>query len=331
LVEKIRVIQVGMGQIGCKIARLILEKHHLELVGAVDIDPQKAGMDAGQVIGLQEPLGFPVTRDLNGTLQCTQAEVAVHSTSSTFGQFKNQILEMLAAGLDVVSTSEELSFPWIRHQEDAKELDVSARQAGKTILGTGVNPGFLMDTLPLMMTGICEHVEQIDITRRINASTRRASFQMKIGSGMSLEAFYAKMAAGEMGHVGLPESIGMVFDTLGMQLVNDTDEVEPILAQGLIDTGFYQVQPGQVCGLKQVAQGYNEKGIFLRLTFIAALDLDKEGDTIRITGSPDMMVELKGTHGDIATRAITVNAIQRVKDAGPGLLTMRDIPIITWR
>ena len=161
----------------------------------------------------------------------------------------------------MVSTSEELSFPWIRHHQDAKELDATARQSGKTVLGTGVNPGFLMDTLPLLMTGICEQVEQIDITRRINASKRRASFQRKIGSGMSLEVFHAKMSAGEMGHVGLPESIAMVFDTLGMQLVQYTDAVEPILAQGLIDSGFYKVQPGQVCGLKQVAQGYNENGI----------------------------------------------------------------------
>ena len=329
--EKIRVIQYGMGEIGGKIARLILEKDHLELVGAVDMDPQKAGQDAGLVIGLQEPLGFPVTRDLDGTLQRTPAEVVVHSTSSTFGLFEKQILEILDAEMDVVSTSEELSFPWIRHHENAKELDAYARRAGKTVLGTGVNPGFLMDTLPLLMTGICEHVDQVDITRRINASKRRGSFQMKIGSGMSVEAFYAKMAAGEMGHVGLPESIGMVFDTLGMQLIQYTDEVEPIQAQGWINSGMVNVQPGQVCGLKQIAQGFNENGLFLRLTFIAALNLDEEGDTIRITGSPDIIVELKGTNGDIATRAIAVNAIQRVKDARPGLLTMRDIPIITWR
>ncbi len=329
--EKIRVIQYGMGEIGRRIARLILEKNHLVLVGAVDLDPHKADKDAGQVIGLQEPLGFPVTKDLKSTLQRTLADVVVHSTSSTFSQFKKQILEILDAGMDVVSTSEELSFPWIRHYKDAKELDAFAKQAAKTVLGTGVNPGFLMDTLPLLMTGICEHVNQIDITRRINASKRRGSFQMKIGSGMSVDSFYAKMAAGEMGHIGLPESTAMVFDTLGMQLVDYTDEVEPIQAQGNINSGTINVQPGQVCGLKQVAQGYNENGLFLRLTFIAALDLEKEGDIIRITGSPNMLVELNGTNGDIATRAIAVNAIHRVKDAQPGLLTMRDIPIITWR
>ena len=328
--KKIQVIQYGMGPIGSAITKLIMQKKHLELVGAVDIDPQKAGKDAGEVLGLEEPLGFPVTKELKRTLDRTSAEVVVHSTNSNFYMFKKQILDILAAGMDVVSTSEELSFPWMRNRENAKELDAAAIQAGKTVLGTGVNPGFLMDTLPLLMTGICEHVDHIEITRRINASTRRGPFQKKIGSGMSEEGFQAKILAGEMGHVGLPESTGMIFDTLGMPLAKYTDEVEPIMAHEPIVTDFFKVEPGEVCGLKQVAKGYNEEGVFLDLIFIAALGMQDEGDTIQIAGSPDLRIELKGTNGDIATRAITVNAIHRVKDARSGLLTMRDIPIITW-
>ena len=167
------------------------------------------------------------------------------------------------------------------------------------------------------------------MTRVINASTRRGPFQAKIGSGMTVDDFKAKMDAGRMGHVGLPESVGMVFHTLGKKLARYESSVEPVVADRLIKTDYLEVQPGQVKGLKQVARGYSDGGEFMTLTFIAALEAGDDGDTIKITGKPDLEVKLKGTNGDIATVAIAVNAIRRVKEAAPGLVTMRDLPIVT--
>jgi 4-hydroxy-tetrahydrodipicolinate reductase len=255
--------------------------------------------------------------------------VVLHTTSSYFALFTHQILEILQAGLDVVSTSEELSFPWLAHSKEAGEIDRAAREAGKTVLGTGVNPGFLMDSLPLNLTAICQRVDRIDVTRRMNASNRRGPFQAKIGSGMTAQAFTAKMAEGRMGHVGLPESMGMVFHTLGKKLVRYESNVEPVLAERFVKTEFFEVKVGQVRGLKQVARGYTDRGEFMTLTFIAALDEEGEGDLIQITGRPNLEVKLRGTNGDIATVAITVNAIRRIKEAAPGLVTMCDLPIVT--
>ena len=322
-------IQYGLGPIGSAVARHVVERAGLELVGGVDIDPAKVGKDVGEVIGLGRPLGFAVTEKLTQVLTRTEADMVLHTTSSYFDLFRDQIIEILEAGLDIVSTAEELSFPWLAHPKEATEIDAAAKRAGKTVLATGVNPGFLMDSLPLNLTAICQQVDRIDVTRVINASTRRGPFQAKIGSGMTVDDFKAKMAAGRMGHVGLPESVGMVFHTLGKKLARYESRVEPVVADRLVKTDYFEVRSGQVKGLKQVARAYTDESEFITLTFIAALEAKDEGDTIKITGKPDLEVKLKGTNGDIATVAIVVNAIRRVKEAAPGLVTMRDLPIVT--
>ncbi len=326
----IRTIQYGLGPIGCAVARHVVEREDLALVGAVDIAPSKVGRDVGQVIGLAQPLGFDVAGTLPGALARTGADVVLHTTSSYFDVFQPQIVEVLEAGLDTVSTSEELSFPWLRHPEEAAEIDAAAKRAGKTVLATGVNPGFLMDTLPLALTAICQYIEHIDVRRVINASTRRGPFQAKIGSGMTVDEFRARMDAGKMGHVGLAESIGMVMSTLGKTLVRSESGVEPVVAERVVRTDYFDVPPGRVIGLRQVARAYTDEGEFMTLTFVAALDAEGEQDTIRISGTPSLEVTLKGTNGDLATVAIVVNAIRRVCEAAPGLMTMRDLPIVTW-
>ncbi len=327
--DSIRVIQYGLGPIGSAVARHVVEREGLELVGGLDVDPAKIGKDMGEVIGLGRRLGFAVEAKLAQVLARTEADVVLHTTSSHFDQFKDQVIEILEAGLDIVSTSEELSFPWLAHPRDGAAVDAAAKRAGKTVLGTGINPGFLMDSLPLYLTALCQRVDRIDIARVQNASARRGPFQAKIGSGMTVKEFQTKMDAGRMGHVGLPESVAMVFHTLGKKLARYESTVEPVVADKRVKTDHFDVEPGRVKGLKQVARGYTDAGEFLTLTFIAALDLENEADTIRITGKPNLEATLKGTNGDIGTVAIAVNAIRRVKDAPPGLVTMRDLPVVT--
>ena len=230
--DEIRTIQYGLGPIGGAVARHVVERKGLELVSGVDIDPLKVGKDVGEVIGLGRPLGFAVAEELTQVLAQVEADVVLHTTSSYFDLFKPQIIEILEAGLDIVSTAEELSFPWLAHPGEAAEIDAVAKRVGKTVLATGVNPGFIMDSLPLNLTAICQQVDHVDVTRVINASTRRGPFQAKIGSGMTVADFEAKMAAGRMGHVGLPESVGMVFDTLGRKLARYESSVEPVVAEG---------------------------------------------------------------------------------------------------
>jgi len=327
--DRIRVIQYGLGPIGRAVARHVVEHARLKLVGGIDIDPFKVGKDLGEVIGLGRALGFVVAESLAQVLAQTEADLVLHTTSSYLQMFNDQIVEILEAGLDVVSTAEELTFPWLAHPEEAIEIDDMAKRIGKTVLATGVNPGFLMDSLPLSLTAICQRVDRIEVTRVINATTRRRPFQAKIGSGITVKNFRAKVDASRIGHVGLPESVGMVFDTLGKKLTRYESNIEPMVADRPIKTEHFEVQTGQVRGLKQAARAYTDEGMFMNLTFIAALGEGDDGDTIKITGEPDLEVKLKGTNGDIATVAIVVNAIRRVREAAPGLVTMRDLPIVT--
>ena len=327
--DRIRVIQYGLGPIGRAVACHVVERAGLKLVGGIDIDPFKVGKDLGEVIGLGRALGFVVAESLAQVLAQTEADLVLHTTSSYFDLFKDQIVEILEAGLDVVSTAEELSFPWLAYPDEASEIDKVARRVGKTVLATGVNPGFLMDSLPLSLTAICQRVERIEVKRVINATNRRGPFQAKIGSGMSVKDFRAKMDGSRIGHVGMPESVGMVFDTLGKKLVRYESSIEPMVADRPIKTEHLEVQPGEVRGLKQVVRAYTDEGAFVTLTFIAALEEEEDGDTIKITGKPDLEVKIKGANGDIATVAIAVNAIRRVREAAAGLVTMRDLPIVT--
>jgi 4-hydroxy-tetrahydrodipicolinate reductase len=325
--EKIRVIQYGLGPIGCASARLIAERDSLELVGGVDIDPAKVGKDLGEVIGLDDSLGIEVKGNVADV--GADADVILHTTNSYFDQFKGQILELLDAGFDIVSTAEELSFPWLDNADAAAELDAAARRAGKTVLGTGVNPGFLMDSLPLFITSIAQSVDHIDVTRVINATKRRGPFQAKIGAGLTTEQFNARMAEGRMGHVGIPESTAMIFNTLGKKLIKFENNVVPVIAEAPVKTPYFDVQAGQVRGLHQTSTAHTEDGEFVSLTFRAALDEEPDGDTITIQGRPELVVKLQGTNGDLATVAMAVNAIKNTKNAAPGVVTMRDLPIVS--
>jgi 4-hydroxy-tetrahydrodipicolinate reductase len=323
---RIRVVQYGLGPIGAATARLVLDRTELELVGAVDIDPQKIGQDVGRLSSMRAETGVRVVGSLSDLSPAVRADVVLHTTSSFFPLFMNQITEILEFGCNIVSTSEELSFPWLAHAESAEKLSAAAKTAGKTVLGTGVNPGFLMDSLPLFLTGICQRVDRVEVVRAMNASLRRGPFQAKIGSGLSVGEFQQRMQTGRMGHIGLRESTGMIMDSLGRHLDSYTSSVEPIVADRQIRTDHFVVDKGEVRGLRQIAQGFSDAAEFVRLVFVAALDWPENHDEIRISGVPDLEMRLSGTNGDLATVAIAVNAIRRVVDARPGLMTMRDLP-----
>ncbi len=270
--DKTRVVMYGLGPIGSSVARLVLERSNLELVGGVDIDPAKKGKDLGQVVGVGKAIGLTVKGKLSEVLDKTKADVVLHTTNSYFELFMPQVVEILNAGMDIVSTSEELSFPWLTYPREADVIDICAKKAGKSVLATGVNPGFLMDALPLTLTSICRRVDHIEVRRVQNASKRRGPFQAKIGSGMTVEEFRKKMDSGRMGHVGLVESTGMVFNTLGKKLVRFETNVEPVIAEKPIKTPYFEVPSGRVKGLKQTAHGFTEQGEFLTLVFLAALE-----------------------------------------------------------
>ena len=328
MADIIRAVQYGCGPIGCSVAALASRRAGIELIGAVDIDPEKVGKDLGQVAGLEQDLGVPITDDFVALAAGQKPDVAFHTTSSSFERVFDQLVAIAEAGVNVVSTCEELSFPWRRAPELAAQLDEVARKHDVTILGTGINPGFLMDLWPLAMTGVVQKVTKIRSIRIQDATTRRLPFQQKIGAGRTPEEFQQLIEAGTLRHVGLPESLEMIADGLGWELDDLTETIEPVMAEKQVSSQYLTVEPGQAAGVKQVAIGRSGGKVVLDLEFQAFLGAPDSYDAVYIEGEPNMEVVVKGgTHGDLGTAAMTVNAARRVVEALPGLKTMKDIPV----
>jgi 4-hydroxy-tetrahydrodipicolinate reductase len=327
--DRIRAVQFGCGPIGCAVAKLAIQRPNIELVGAVDIDRKKIGRDLGEFMGIGKTLGIPITDDLDGLFAKTNADVVFHQTSSSLKRVAPELIKILGFGVNIVSTTEELAFPFATQRELAAEIDKVAKANRVTVLGTGVNPGFVMDSWILFMTAVCQEVKKVKAVRIQDARTRRLPFQKKIGAGCTPEEFRKLVEAGTLRHVGLTESIAMIADGLGWILDDITESIEPVIAKGPVQSPYISVEPGQAAGVRQIGRGLKRKDEMITLEFEASLGAPESYDGIYITGIPNMEVVIKGgTHGDIATAAIVVNAARRVIEAEPGLLTMKDIPIV---
>jgi hypothetical protein len=326
--KKIRVAQFGVGPIGASIVRLMRQKHALEIVGAIDKDPAKIGRDLGEVAGAKDaPWGIAVSATASGIL-AKPVDAVVHTTSSYLANVMDELLECLSAGACIVSTCEELAYPFRKHPELSARLDAAAKEEGVALVGTGVNPGLVMDKLVLVLSAAAQRVDFAKATRIVDASKRRQPLQKKIGAGLTPDEFRAQVAAGAIKHHGLPESIAMVADGLGFALDEITETIEPVIATEPVKTEFLEVAPGQVAGVHQIARGIweGEDKIFMELQmFVGA---KQPADTVEVRGEPNLTMTIPGgTHGDIATAAVAVNAIPAILAAPAGLRTVRDLAL----
>ncbi|MEM0295119.1 MAG: hypothetical protein QXS61_05030 [Candidatus Korarchaeum sp.] len=328
--SEVRVVMVGLGPIGQAIAKGILKKRGFSIVGAVDVAPELVGKDLGEVLGLDRKLGVTVVPDLDKLLDEVRADVAVIATKSYLPDVYPQIEACVKHCVNVVSTCEELSYPYYRYPELSARIDSLAKQYGVTVLGTGINPGYLMDALPIMLTGACTEVESVRVIRMMDSKKRRIPYQRKIGTGLSPEEFRRMIEEKKItGHVGLTESIAMIAAALGWKL----DEIkefppEPVIADREVTTTYTTVKPGQVAGLKSIAHGIKDGKPVIILEFISHALVEEEHDTVIIEGTPRIEEKkIGGVHGDIGTVAVVINMIPKVIKAAPGLVTMKDLPI----
>lgn len=326
--KKIRVIQYGVGPIGAGLLRLMREKKAIEIIGGIDSDPAKAGRDLGEVAGAPDaPWGVPVVADADEMLS-KSADLVVHATSSSLPAVTDQLLACLAAEACVISTCEELAYPFRKHPAISANLDSEAKTWGVALVGTGVNPGFVMDKLVLTLSTAAQRIESARVTRIVDAGKRRLPLQQKVGAGLSLEEFREKVAAGVIKHHGLPESIAMVSDALGLGVDEITETIEAKVAAANVRTEFLEVPAGTAAGVHQIARGLanGREKIYMELQmYVGAPD---PRDTIELRGEPSLSLTIPGgTHGDSATAAVVVNTIPAILDAPAGLRTMRDLPV----
>ncbi len=324
----IRVVQFGLGPIGQACVKVLLKKPSIELVGGIDIDPQKVGKDIGEICGLDESLGIAVRGDGAAALADCRPQVVVHTTQSFLDRIEDQLAIIIRAGAHVVSSSEELFYPFQRNPEFCQRVDTLAKQHGVAVIGTGVNPGFSMDILPLCLTGVCTEVNKIIVTRVVDTGQRRLQLQKKTGAGLSRQEFEERLAAGNFGHIGLRESALAVMDTLGWPVDEIEEGIKPVIAETKVRTDSLTVEPQQVAGLHQVLRVKSEGQERLVLDLQVSVGAKEPHDSIEIIGDPPFSMRIEGgIFGDTATIGALVNTIPKIINAPPGLRTMMELPV----
>jgi 4-hydroxy-tetrahydrodipicolinate reductase len=317
----------GLGAIGIEVARHLAQRTAYPILAAVDTDPAKVDKPLGEIIGVKSVTAPVVTPRLPGP--APKGAVALHMAGSRMPEIETHLAALINAGYAVASCAEELCYPHLKHPEMGRRVDRLARAKGVAVASVGVNPGFVMDLLPLVTCGVCQDIERVEVARVVDASTRRATLQRKIGCGLTPEQFRRLAVEGKVGHVGLAESCAFLADGLGL----DADEIEesltPAIARRPIRTQYLRVEAGQVCGIHQTACAKKGEKVRVSLDLQLVLGAEASRDEIHVVGTPEVrLLIFGGTQGDFATVAALVNAIPRVAAAAPGLRTMAELPFV---
>lgn len=326
----LRILHVGIGPLGVRIAHDLHERDVGEVVAAVDVSPALAGKPLSTVVK-----GTPRTVKIAGSLDHVPSrqrfDAALVTTSSDLRACADTLRALARRGLPIVTTCEEATWPWLRHAALARELDVLCRKYGARILGTGVNPGYLMDTVPVFATAVSKSVSSIQIHRFQDATTRRIPFQRKIGATLDAAAFRAGVRAGWLRHVGLGESLHFVAAAMGWPIDRWRETIRPVCAARTMTCALGAIKKGCAAGVHQEAFGYSGGKRVLHFVFQAAIGQADPYDRVIVKGEPNLDLRfVGGVHGDIATSSITINAIRPLMESRPGLHTMMSVPLVRW-
>jgi hypothetical protein len=330
--REVKIIQYGVGAMGSLMVKTTLKRKGLRLVGAIDQD-KKVGMDLGEAVGLDGKLGISISGEPETLLRNTGADIVLHATASFLDEVYPQIAMALEAGMSVISICEELAYPWHRNPELADKIDRLAREKDVTVLGTGVSPGFSLDTLVIHCTGLCAEVKRITAKRMSDSSLYGPKVLDRRGLGLSLDEWEKRVSEKRItGHIGSYESMRMIGASLGWNL-DETVEmpIEPIIAEAAVELPYLKIARGTVCG-------YNQKAYAL-MGGEKVIHFENEGrvygegeehhteDSVHIEGNPEIKLTIKpGLPGDVTTSSMAVNAIAQVMASRPGLVSMKDLP-----
>lgn len=329
--RKFEVIQIGLGPMGKIIASLLLKRKNVDVKGLVDINPDLKGKNLSEILDIENKGNLSINSELDVVLRSEGIDLAIIATSSSLEKVAPLIKKVVKSGCHVISICEELSYPFQYYPKLSEELDNMAKHHNVTIVGTGINPGYLMDLLPIVITAPCQKVESIKVTRMMNSAKRRVPFQKKIGTGLTIEEFHEKISKKEIsGHVGLTQSIQMILAALGIEY-DEIVEVPPkeiITEKNMITTYGENVPKGNVCGLQSKAFAKYQGKEIIVLDFVAYAGDHEEYDSVIVQGTPKIYQKIiGGIHGDLGTSAMVVNLIPIVVNAKSGLLTMKDLPV----
>ncbi|HEY2029099.1 MAG TPA: dihydrodipicolinate reductase [Myxococcales bacterium] len=322
----IKVALMGLGAIGRGIARCALQKPELEIVAAIDLDPSRVGRKLADILDAPAP-DVVIGSDAAAEMRKAQGGLLLHATGSRLDRVEGELAQALTAGLCVVSTCEELAYPWLRHPDIAERLDKLAQKRKLALLGTGVNPGFVMDRLPATMGAVCGTIERVEVVRVVDSRTRRVQLQKKTGAGLNEEEFDRGVDEGQLGHVGLMESAALAALGVGLEVDEVDEQIDPVEADEDMQGEGFRVPRGGIVGLNQVARAFHEGKQVANLDLTIALGAPDPRDEIVLVGDPGIRIVIPGgTPGDKATAWTVVHAAALVQGSEPGLISVLDLP-----
>jgi len=328
----IRVVTWGLGAMGSGIAKNLLDKEGIEIVGAIDRNDEMVGKDLGTFLGKNET-GIAISNEEDKVLDETYPDLVVIATHSFLPVVFPQIIKSIKKNINVVTIAEEVAYPFYNHPEESEIIDQMANKHGVTVLGTGVNPGFVFDQLVLNMTGSCLKVNKIEAQRINDLSPFGKTVMETQGVGTTVEEFNKGIEEGTIvGHIGFQQSIRMIADYLGWELDKIVEEREPIVSKTKRETNVVKVEPGMVAGCRHTGKGYIGDEAVIELIHPQQIlpeieDVDT-GDYIKIEGDPNINLSIKPEiPGGKGTMALACNMIPVINEWRPGLYSMADLPI----
>ena len=332
--KKVKVLQWGFGAMGSGMAKLMLSKESVELLGAVDTRSEYIDKDPGEILGTCKTNTkiYASFEDAKKNIK-TKPDVVILATDSFTKNVVDNIKKICNEKINVITIAEEMSFPWAAEPKLADEINKCALENNVSVLGTGINPGFVLDALVIMMTGVCHDIEYIEASRINDLSPFGPTVMKTQGVGTTPEEFKKGIKTGDIvGHVGFPESIGMIAKSLGIELDEIKEEREPIISNVYRETKFVKVDKGMVAGCRHIGYGIKDGKTIIKMIHpqqvLPHLEKIDTGDYINIKGNPPVNLAIKPEiPGGIGTMAMAVNMLHLVKEATPGLKTMADLPI----
>lgn len=328
--DKIRVIQFGLGNMGSMMARIMLEKKDLEVVAAIDRNLENLGKDLGQVLGLKKKTGVLVSNNPAEVFRTVKADIMLHAAVSYVPQVWEQIKGAVMQGISVITIAEEMGYPFLKYQKLCDEIDKVAQEHEARVLGSGINPGFAMEMMPLFISGICRNVTNVRVTRVIDFSPFGPAIQKNIGMGMNVADFKKGVKAGKLPlHIGLPETLALLAYGLQWKIDKIEETREPVVATKPVNVpGYMKIPRGAVCGFNHRCFGYKNGKKVIILEELGRVDpKERYQNTIILDGEPKIIETINVPPGNITTTSHAVNLIPALLNAQPGLRTMFDLRV----
>ncbi|MEX2746374.1 hypothetical protein AB3480_35415 [Rhizobium mongolense] len=325
-----RVMQYGIGAMGGLMLRLLAKRNDVTIVGAIDNDPSKIGRDLGDL--LQEPALNGIQVSSPEMTDNMKADVALHATTAFAAEAYPVVASLAARGINVVTITQELFFPLGPNIGVAEEIDRQAKIGGSRVTAVGINPGFILDVLPISASSPCWEISRVDGRRVVDFSPYGPDEMRHIGAGLTEPEFVLGANDGTIGHIGLLETAGMVAVSMGLDVDELRQTKSAIITSRRRRTSFIEIEPGRVCGFRQSVVGLSKGDERLRFEMVGLLDPDDRdeplGDRVRISGSPAVDVVVKeqiSQLGGLGTAAVAVNTIPRLMDAVSGFHTSQQL------